>query len=251
VQEDQIGYAGGSNLYAYVGGDVLEAKDSDGLIKDATWATAGWDVMCLSLDACPDATGALRLPSGGGTWGERQAAELIGWGQASYAEWQLWDTYKRYRQNYEQLKSSVGGSGTRPEVRAMFTHSKALGRRHFEQVIEAVTRGTSWSLGGFDLFGLEVVGSFLNRLIGGAIFLNSRFVERYQSSEHDPAMTVFGVTLIHGDRFFASTRRPYLANMMVHEELHNLFPGTTDVPGGHCAIYAMANLLTGTSVPCR
>lgn len=39
VQEDQIGYAGGGNLYAYVDGDVLQARDTDGLEKE--WVDAG------------------------------------------------------------------------------------------------------------------------------------------------------------------------------------------------------------------
>jgi RHS repeat-associated protein len=89
VQEDQIGYAGGSNLYAYVGGDVLEAKDSDGLIKDATWARAGWDVMCLGIDRCIGASGDLRPVSGGGTFGERQSAGLQTYGANAYLEF-LW-----------------------------------------------------------------------------------------------------------------------------------------------------------------
>jgi uncharacterized protein (UPF0254 family) len=115
-----------------------------------------------------------------------------------------------------------------------------------------VTQGTRWSLGENDLFGLGVVGSFLDRLLSGVIFLNARYVERHQSSSDVPAMTAAGITVIHGGRFFASGRQTYLANMMVHEELHAMYPEVRERgPNGSCAIYAMANYLTGTYAPCR
>ncbi len=42
TQEDPIGYAGGGNLYAYVGGAVMEARDPSGLIEDISrWGPMG------------------------------------------------------------------------------------------------------------------------------------------------------------------------------------------------------------------
>ncbi|HSE28158.1 MAG TPA: RHS repeat-associated core domain-containing protein [Gemmatimonadales bacterium] len=45
ISEDPIGYAGGENLYAYVGGAVLEARDPSGLRRnrDVQWC---WDPRC-------------------------------------------------------------------------------------------------------------------------------------------------------------------------------------------------------------
>ena len=247
VQEDPIGYAGSGNLYAYVSGDVLQARDPDGLMKRYVIAGGGgWGYMCLGIDACFSGFGDL-MNVGGGTWGERQAAGLIAWGAATSA---VFDLYDQYEGNYERLKGQAGGPGSRAEVNEMFAGSKALGRRNFDRLIEAVTRGTRWSLGEGDLFGLGVIGSFLNRLLTGVIFLNAKYVERYQSSENVRAMTAVGITVIHKARFFDPGRGVYLANMMVHEELHNMFPDIRERAGGSCAIYAMANYLTSTYVPC-
>ncbi len=41
TQEDPIGYAGGGNLYAYVGGAVMEARDPSGMIEDLSGRTMG------------------------------------------------------------------------------------------------------------------------------------------------------------------------------------------------------------------
>jgi RHS repeat-associated protein len=65
VSEDPIGYVGGGNLYAYVSGDVMEARDPTGLLKDVAYFGSGgpdnwWD---------PEAW--LNFASGG-AWGLRQ-----------------------------------------------------------------------------------------------------------------------------------------------------------------------------------
>ena len=86
VQEDPIGYAGSGNLYAYVSGDVLQARDPDGLMKRYVIAGGGgWGYMCLGIDACFSGFGDL-MNVGGGTWGERQAAGLMGWGAGASSE---------------------------------------------------------------------------------------------------------------------------------------------------------------------
>ena len=43
VQEDPIGYGGGGNLYAYVAGQVLEARDPTGLLLDDPLGEMWWD----------------------------------------------------------------------------------------------------------------------------------------------------------------------------------------------------------------
>ncbi|MBL8977336.1 MAG: RHS repeat-associated core domain-containing protein [Gemmatimonadetes bacterium] len=42
TQEDPIGYAGGANLYAYVGGAVMEARDPSGLMEDLSGRGLGF-----------------------------------------------------------------------------------------------------------------------------------------------------------------------------------------------------------------
>ena len=70
TQEDPIGYGGGGNLYAYVGGAVLTGRDPSGLIEDlrgggglgAAQAVRPWngsDPFTSGLDNVP-------LPDGGG-----------------------------------------------------------------------------------------------------------------------------------------------------------------------------------------
>ncbi len=90
VQEDQIGYAGGGNLYAYVNGDVLQARDPDGLTKDATWAYLGWDAMCLGVDLCFGGGGEVPLLTGGATYGQRGAAALMAWAAGSSIRYDAW-----------------------------------------------------------------------------------------------------------------------------------------------------------------
>jgi RHS repeat-associated protein len=90
VQEDPIGYAGGGNLYAYVNGDVLQARDPDGLTKDATWAYLGWNAMCLGVDICFGDGGEVPLLTGGATYGQRQANALMAWAASSSIRYDAW-----------------------------------------------------------------------------------------------------------------------------------------------------------------
>jgi RHS repeat-associated protein len=56
VQEDPAGYAGGTNLYAYVGGDVMEARDPSGMLAQNTGGGDPYffqvceNYPCLGLD---------------------------------------------------------------------------------------------------------------------------------------------------------------------------------------------------------
>ena len=65
TQEDPIGYAGGVNVYAYVGGAALEAKDPSGLRSD-------WGSSFTSPTAEADA----------------RLASLIAWGEGVYRAWE-------------------------------------------------------------------------------------------------------------------------------------------------------------------
>jgi RHS repeat-associated protein len=58
IQEDQIGYAGGNNLYAYVGGDVLQVRDPDG-----HYTATPWGVDPTRNGNCMEASGAV-VPCG-------------------------------------------------------------------------------------------------------------------------------------------------------------------------------------------
>ncbi|WP_036288262.1 RHS repeat-associated core domain-containing protein [Methylosinus sp. PW1] len=71
VQNDPIGYAGGYNLYAYVGNDPLNFTDPDGLVKDHPAAAAGiaaatiGTAVCVLLEPCGAIEGGLALAGGG------------------------------------------------------------------------------------------------------------------------------------------------------------------------------------------
>ena len=68
TQEDPIGYGGGGNLYSYVGGAVLAARDPSGMIADCSEGACGnphdWSGVA-GMNAAGEYIG------GGGTWGER------------------------------------------------------------------------------------------------------------------------------------------------------------------------------------
>lgn len=86
VQEDQIGYAGGANLYAYVAGRPLEAKDPDGREMCEPWSCAG-----ASAGSPFAGDGLTEIRGGGGSWyhafGETLADFTIGQAEAAYDTW--------------------------------------------------------------------------------------------------------------------------------------------------------------------
>ncbi|WP_201281753.1 RHS repeat-associated core domain-containing protein [Methylosinus sp. Ce-a6] len=67
VQNDPIGYAGGYNLYAYVGNDPLNFTDPDGLVKDYvqnSWQALSGGVRNFATTAVSDPGDALRQVAG-------------------------------------------------------------------------------------------------------------------------------------------------------------------------------------------
>jgi hypothetical protein len=82
VQEDRAGYSGGGNLYAYVNGNVLQARDPEGLRMAWTDAGFGFEPICtlsgsaLQFDGSVVSGACNQYPGSGGSGG---AAALIAW----------------------------------------------------------------------------------------------------------------------------------------------------------------------------
>ncbi len=87
TQEDPAGYGGGANLYAYVGGAVLEARDPSGMhTLEPFYMAPTHDGNCVNGDGSVAACGAMdpgyHLGSGGGfnvPWDELTDAEKEWW----------------------------------------------------------------------------------------------------------------------------------------------------------------------------
>jgi len=77
VQEDRAGYGGGGNLYAYVEGNVLQARDPEGLMADYPFNS--WRGLCIG-DYCFGDIGDPGPTGGGGSAGARRSAALSSWG---------------------------------------------------------------------------------------------------------------------------------------------------------------------------
>jgi RHS repeat-associated protein len=93
VQEDPIGYGGGGNLYAYVGGDVMEARDPSGMLARYSSSLSDGPRFCFA--SCGDESGlygSAYLADGVDAWG---GSMISYWDGLTPAE-QEW-SYKEYR----------------------------------------------------------------------------------------------------------------------------------------------------------
>jgi RHS repeat-associated protein len=258
VQEDRIGYAGGGNLYAYVNGDVLQARDPDGLTKDATWAYLGWDAMCLGVDLCFGSGGEVPLLTGGATYGQRSSSALMNWSNASSVMYDLW---VGHIMGFARNKALLTGA---PIFREVYDGATPLTLGQFSTLFSAVfggmnARNPSVILpNGVPVSARDAMGGFLARLLNGLVFENSTYVATANRSPSELSVAKtpyadpnFGApTAIHAGRFFAPRTSEYIANYAIHEQMHSLsgYDGTSTY---HCAITTAANsLVSGPALPC-
>jgi RHS repeat-associated protein len=87
TQEDPIGYAGGGNLYAYVGGQVMEGRDPSGLMEDLSGRSMGDYVEA------PRPNANYQLPSWPGGGGRRGGSCFV----------ECWDMGDRMMQKQDEF----------------------------------------------------------------------------------------------------------------------------------------------------
>jgi RHS repeat-associated protein len=252
VSEDPIGYAGGDNLYGYVGGAVLEARDPSGLFV-ATLYPRGFMAMCTTMGSCMDWTGSV-------TRDDYSAVEaLIDWGAASYAEYLMRQAikggYENYVANYDKLKQKYGSD---PRYKELFAGSRALNKTEYDKIGAAVLQHLSGApREARAMFGALVIA----RLVIGEIFVNDLYVagvalKAGEAGSGHLAYTQPGSRFtVFDSRVLARVHSPLmLANNLVHEAIHAYYYDT--VGGNECETYRWADQVTGyvswnTSYACK
>ncbi|MBK6779740.1 MAG: RHS repeat-associated core domain-containing protein [Gemmatimonadetes bacterium] len=233
TQEDPIGYGGGVNLYAYVGGAVLEGRDPSGLIRDCSGGACGNPHDWSGVPGFDSYGG--NLGGSGGTWGERASRALQLWGATQTI---LRDMWNDYRSRYEKLKASYGQSANRGIAR-IFAGSDALSYRDFARTLAAARSvlGSQPS---------DALNWVTEHLMSGGVFSNPGYVAANGSGSGTLAITIqtyedngTSFTAVHTGRLrLQSVSYAELANVLLHETLH--------AHGfGECAAYTWADMATG------
>jgi hypothetical protein len=155
--------------------------------------------------------------------------------------------YDLYKANFATVKR-VMSQHNRQEFRDFVKDAKRLSRRDYETAVKALqeTFGSS-AVGG--LFREIVFNGALGRLQSGLYFDNAAIVG---NSVQRKGVTLGNMTALAGDRVFGPSavnnprdRLPFIANIMVHEQLHSIAPGRPN----WCWVQQTANSLTGYNMP--
>ncbi|MDN5931989.1 MAG: RHS repeat-associated core domain-containing protein, partial [Pseudonocardia sp.] len=143
IQEDPIGYAGGGNLYTYVGGSPIEATDPSGLSPHPSRRMAGpfpCSFKCSGQTVLVDG-----VPVEGGDWllgmpglyfaGYSSGFSVSGDGALVDRVWaQQAGDYTDYLNNYDRLKSQYGDHDN-PNLRKLFEGSRPLSTQEYNQTL--------------------------------------------------------------------------------------------------------------------
>jgi len=230
VQEDPVGAAGGSNPYAYVGGDVLRARDPGGLMAD--YSPYSWRGLCIG-DYC---WGAVGDPGPGGSGSSQRINALVAWAamtsmffDATYEEYLArWQDWKRMASlGKDTLAILIAGSDSLTEDQ--FNASK----RALRQQLTATGNA-------------RFIEPLLEWLVSGRVMINTAAVAALGLFPIHPGFTVAQFTFYHGRTWeyyqFDSSR----ANLLVHEWAH--YQGKSDCGPGRTA-YQIAADLSGVAWP--
>ncbi|MBP9202201.1 MAG: hypothetical protein KBF47_19430, partial [Gemmatimonadales bacterium] len=229
TQEDPIGYGGGVNLYAYVGGAVLEGRDPSGLVRDCSGGACGNPHDWSGVPGFDSYGG--NLGGSGGTWGERASRQLQIWGAMQTL---AMDLYQQYLTNYKRYREAYAGTSN-PTLRAMFARAEALGQGAFARLV----RSAQSILIGRDLSGV------MSRLGGGEFLVSEDFVRSRGANR--PAVTVGNLTALDMYEFRKSGfAAAWTANVLLHESLHAWDTYGKGSDEDHCMVYRHANDATGT-----
>ncbi|HMU61151.1 MAG TPA: RHS repeat-associated core domain-containing protein [Gemmatimonadales bacterium] len=213
VQEDQIGYAGSSNLYAYVNGDVLQARDSDGLEKE--WVDAsGFIPGCMGGSAVMG-DGSIVAGACDGAGG--RLAALGAWAWSAELHFYAWASYKDARSAFEATQREVLASTKTDAVmmrlKDMYTGARFVGFNQYEAAFATFASVPSSR----DLF--SFIAKVASRFASGSIFVNSRWVEEENARNGTTvayawSWRAFDITILHAEA------ESDLAFAAVHETYH-------------------------------
>jgi RHS repeat-associated protein len=244
ISEDPIGFAGGENLYAYVGGAVLETRDPAGLSR-ATLYPRGFMAMCTTMGSCMDWTGSV-------TRDDYSAAEaLIDWGASAYVDHVLAGLYETYKEQYQALRAEYMknpnlvisiGSGIRITADRLFEGAVYLSEGQFKEVV-AVWSGAS---GNGKLLGEDIMAQFGR----GLIFFNDRFVTWASRQQNRKETYGYSFTSSRGHNFsvLGAIARNSVGWAVGHETLH--FYGDLGEGNEECIIdNRLRNYIPASSPP--
>ncbi len=232
TQEDPIGYAGGVNVYAYVGGSPMESRDPSGaipsedgvfrreydkvpMVAPPTWD--GWfgisSIWRPAIEVLVDGVRVDLIP----------LADLRG--MAGFTA-----THSEYEQRYEANKAAIEASGDM-NAQSFFSNSRAMNSSEYDfmgKVIMGVFAGRgAWQA--------QLAADFDGRVSAGMVFISKGMPRNYFDRTMG-SYTAFpeGITR-HG--------RGVLMNAVAHSELHvQLRSSSVDM---HCAVYRVADALSG------
>ncbi len=224
TQEDPIGYAGGMNVYAYVGGSPMESRDPSGAIPSEDGVTSREYDKVLTMpmqtwDGWFGISGTM-LP----TLYTRVLINLtevaILPGRPSDNLWvkELYESAP----SYEDYVAAYGGHVANHAARYndMFFGDSALSRADYTRLLVTVAVASQAYSSRGATFGAELYGASVNRLTNGMVFVNSTYVAaRVATDGRSRNAVTFLYTVLDGT-YASGASSGCLASTLIHETLH-------------------------------
>jgi RHS repeat-associated protein len=245
VRRDPIGYAGGANPYAYVGGQPLDAVDPRGTEKVNVGQGPDWHTNCRNIGCHePDSyLGYDGLP----LWADSYIIAGVAGMDAVIG-------YDQYVENYRKH------AGNHPAIMNVWyrqDEAEPLTPDEYKNAIVglALAEVGAWSLHSGSAFGMELITSARASLEGGYTFLNgpaimNEVIRQNGKDVHAASYSADGHTYVVLDPGYAFRSSPAcLAGTLIHETQHD-FPQYGDPDIGQPGHWVVRYLTGAESTAC-